>query len=114
MLKYYKDFWVKYIDFTGFASRGEFWTAVLFNSIIWAVLITVGYFVTVIAYIDFVLMLAFILPSISITFRRLRDTGRSGWNILWGFIPIVGTLFLLVFLADKTKQRKVEDESIEK
>lgn len=109
MLSHYKNYWLKYFDFTGFATRGEFWTAVLFNSLIWAALITAGYFVTVIAYIDMVLMLAFIIPSLSIFWRRMKDTGRSGWNILWILIPIVGFIFVLVFLADRTKKRSVEE-----
>ena len=30
--------------------------------------------------------------------RRLHDTGRSGWWILIGFIPVIGWLVLLVFM----------------
>ena len=27
--------------------------------------------------------------------KRLQDTGKSGWNVLWLFIPIIGALYLL-------------------
>ncbi|MCQ2378538.1 MAG: DUF805 domain-containing protein, partial [Victivallaceae bacterium] len=32
---------------------------------------------------------------------RLHDTGRSAWNILWIFFPVVGTIVLLVFFLQK-------------
>lgn len=28
--------------------------------------------------------------------RRLHDIGKSGWNSLWGFIPIFGGIYLLI------------------
>ena len=28
--------------------------------------------------------------------KRLHDTNRSGWNVLWGIIPIIGSLYLLI------------------
>lgn len=41
--------------------------------------------------------LAIIVPVISLGVRRLHDTGRSGWWVLLGFVPIVGTIVLFVF-----------------
>ena len=35
-----------------------------------------------------VVALALVLPSIAVLFRRLHDTGRSGWWQLLGIIPI--------------------------
>jgi len=32
-----------------------------------------------------------------VTIRRLHDTDRSGWNLLWGLIPLIGTIMLIVF-----------------
>jgi uncharacterized membrane protein YhaH (DUF805 family) len=31
--------------------------------------------------------------------RRLHDTGKTGWLILIGLIPIVGFIILIVFYA---------------
>ena len=28
--------------------------------------------------------------------KRLHDTNRSGWNLLWAIIPIIGVLYLLI------------------
>ena len=41
--------------------------------------------------------LAALLPSIAIAIRRLHDTGKSGWMILVGLIPLVGPIILIVF-----------------
>jgi uncharacterized membrane protein YhaH (DUF805 family) len=38
-----------------------------------------------------------IVPAIGVLVRRLHDTGRSGRWALIGFVPIVGTIVLLVF-----------------
>ncbi len=37
------------------------------------------------------------------TVRRLHDTGRSGWWVLIGFIPLVGGIILLVFMCQDSE-----------
>ncbi|MGI6231913.1 MAG: DUF805 domain-containing protein [Prevotella sp.] len=44
-----------------------------------------------------------IIPGVAVSFRRLHDIGKSGWNILWGLVPIVGP-FLLLYLTVKDSQ----------
>ena len=41
--------------------------------------------------------LAVLVPSIAVGVRRLHDTGRSGWWLLIGFIPLIGAIVLIVF-----------------
>ncbi len=41
--------------------------------------------------------LALLIPGIAVTIRRLHDTDRSGWTLLFALIPLVGALLLLVF-----------------
>lgn len=43
--------------------------------------------------------LVFFLPQLAVFVRRMHDIGKSGWNWLIGFIPIVGFIVLLVFLC---------------
>ncbi|MGR3220105.1 MAG: DUF805 domain-containing protein, partial [Candidatus Anammoxibacter sp.] len=43
--------------------------------------------------------LVLLVPSISIAARRLHDTGRTGWWQLIALIPLIGTIVLIVFLA---------------
>ena len=47
--------------------------------------------------------LAVLLPSLGVFVRRMHDTGRSGWWIFIGLIPLIGLIILIVFLAQKTK-----------
>ena len=39
----------------------------------------------------------FWLPTIALTVRRLHDVGYTGWLVLLGLIPSVGSLILLIF-----------------
>ena len=41
--------------------------------------------------------LAAIIPSIGVSIRRLHDIGRTGWWVLIGFVPLIGSIVLLVF-----------------
>jgi len=41
--------------------------------------------------------LAFFLPTLSVTVRRLHDLGKSGWMFLVALIPLVGGILLLVW-----------------
>lgn len=43
------------------------------------------------------------LPTISVTVRRLHDTGRSGWNYLWYLLPAFGFLVMLFLLVGESE-----------
>lgn len=43
--------------------------------------------------------LVVLVPSLAVWVRRLHDTGRSGWNLLWGFLPLIGIILLIVWAA---------------
>lgn len=47
--------------------------------------------------------LASMVPIITLTIRRLHDTGRSGWAYLYGFIPLVGGFILFVIVCGATR-----------
>lgn len=46
--------------------------------------------------------LALFLPSLAVMVRRFHDTGRSGWYALITFIPLVGTILMIVFLVEES------------
>ena len=98
-----------YATFSGRASRPEFWYFYLFSVIIQILLFIA---LMVLAACDApdsvgvpfmvlwtVWQLAMILPTLAVTIRRLHDTGRSGANVLLGFIPIVGPILMLIYLV---------------
>ncbi len=93
----------KYADFSGRAQRAEYWYFVLFYLLIFIGLSIVdaalGLYngIVGIGTLGCLFALAMLIPSISVTVRRLHDTGRSGWWILISLIPLVGGIILLVF-----------------
>ena len=95
----------RYAQFTGRAGRSEFWWFQLFIMIISIPLYLLSFYAgysgsqrlaLVVTGLGVVMWLAFVLPSIAATIRRLHDTDRSGWWLLLGFVPFV-SLVLLVF-----------------
>lgn len=44
------------------------------------------------------------IPSLSVASRRLHDSNHSALNLLWLIIPILGPLYLLWLLSDRSSQ----------
>lgn len=97
----------RYAKFSGRACRSEYWYLGLTTGIIGFIVgfvgvLTVGKDVTNI--IIRILQLALLLPSLAVTVRRLHDTGRSAWNLLWAFLPVIGWIVLLVFYCQGSRE----------
>ena|SRR6266498_3581511 len=43
--------------------------------------------------------LAVVVPGLAVTIRRLHDTNHSGWWVLINLVPLVGWIWLLIFLV---------------
>lgn len=105
--------WVKkclknYANFSGRASRKEFWyfylSTILFGFVA-GVLDGILYFALDIKLSLFqtIVNLALIIPTVSVTTRRLHDIGKSGWwQLLW-LLLIIGWIILIIWLATDTK-----------
>jgi len=89
----------KYTVFTGRAHRQEYAMFFIFNMIITIVIGLLEGLIGTFGVIGAIYSLAILLPSIAVSIRRLHDTNRSGWWILIGLIPLLGTIVLLVFMA---------------
>jgi len=91
-----------YANFKGRASRSEYWYFVLFS---WLILIVSGLIAPV---LQGLILLGFLIPSLAVWTRRMHDTGRAGsvaWFIL---IPLVGSIFILIWACtagEKTQNR---------
>lgn len=112
-MKWFIKAFRQYADFSGRASRQEFWMFVLFNLLLamaWALvaglltgllggsfnqesrlmfmykLIAIYYAVTAV-------------PAMAVGVRRLHDTGRSGWWMLVSLIPFAGGIWLIVLMC---------------
>ncbi|MEI7969713.1 MAG: DUF805 domain-containing protein [Betaproteobacteria bacterium] len=86
----------KYTDFSGRASRSEFWWWTLSLLLLLGGTSQMG---TVPACVAF---LGTLLPDLAVKSRRLHDTGRRGWWQLIVMVPLVGPLILLYWCAQKS------------
>lgn len=106
-LQAYAALWKNAFNFRGRATCGEYWYPQI-------VLAVPAFYVFLLGDVPVSqlshLMLAFLwasaayflialIPSISLTIRRLHDTGRSGLYVLLPLIPYIGSLILLYFLC---------------
>ncbi|HEX2856573.1 MAG TPA: DUF805 domain-containing protein [Propionibacteriaceae bacterium] len=102
--------WVQnYARFNGRAGLSEYWWTVLGQFVVVLVLdlllSTAGRSAdgstnglgVIVSILLGIWSLATIIPSLSVTVRRLHDTNRSGWTWLLGLIPLVGGIIVLVF-----------------
>ena len=89
----------RFQDFSGRASRSEFWWFHLFLFI--AVGIPTAILSQWIPYIDIVVFVIFLMPTLAVATRRLHDTNRSGWWLIFPLILFVSVLVLST-IADET------------
>ena len=100
----------KYADFSGRALRSELWWFVLFGflgGIITTIIdiMILGYSVESYGPLNLIFSVALILPSISVTARRLHDINKSGW---WQLIEltIIGILLIIIWNATEGEKKK--------
>lgn len=94
----------KYADFQGRARRSEFWWFWLFWVIVRSIAQSIDRGINngspyTGGVLTGLVSLALLLPILGVAVRRLHDTGRSGWWVLIGIIPIIGWIVLLVFFV---------------
>jgi uncharacterized membrane protein YhaH (DUF805 family) len=114
-----KDFvkaFTRYAEFTGRSDRKEFWYYVLFVVIVGCILSVLdamlfGHTTTIQSEnyyatwsfkpLSGLFSLICFIPNISVSVRRLHDTGKSGWLYLLWFVPIIGWILLLIWYCEK-------------
>jgi uncharacterized membrane protein YhaH (DUF805 family) len=106
-----------WLVYRGRASRSAYWWFILFTVIVSvafvivfvivfviapsantaavSVLITVLFVVIAVLFVIVAIYLG--LAELALLVRRLHDSGRSGWWVLIGVVPLVGAIMLLVF-----------------
>ena len=96
-----------YANFSGRASRTEFWMFVLINVVISVVLAIVEQTAGLTSepdaltgqsqgYLTPIYSLIVLIPSLAVTVRRLHDVGKSGWLILIA-LTCIGVIPLLIW-----------------
>lgn len=79
----------KYFDFSGRASRAEFWYWCLFTALCGSACLLLeleGFYV--------LYSFAVCFPGLAVAARRMHDSGHTGWNCLWIFTGI-GAFYVL-------------------
>jgi len=92
-----KSVFRNYANFSGRARRSEYWFFTLFCMIVNSCIQMIALFApeTVAIFISLAYGLGFMLPSISVSVRRLHDVGKSGW---YYFAPLF-TIPIFIVLA---------------
>ena len=57
-------------------------------------------------FLGMVYLLANLVPGLAVTIRRLHDTGKSGFWIFIGLIPLIGKIILLIMLCQDSEKGK--------
>ena len=100
----------KYFVIQGRASKSEFW----WFQLIWVV----SYLATIIFenesvtffFLGIIIIIA--IPLFAVGIRRLHDTNKSGFNVLWSFLPFIGGIVVLAFMiGDGTKGKNQYGEN---
>ena len=84
------------VTFNGRASRSAFWWFFIGAIIIDLIGAIIGNAAHAVA-IQYIIYALVAIGTVSLAVRRLHDTGKSGFWWLIGFIPIIGTITLIVF-----------------
>lgn len=103
-LNSYFDAMRRYFTFSGRSSRSQFWLYTLFL----VILVIVGLVIDDAIGSDLgqgpgafgaTIFVAHLIPSLTVTVRRLHDSDRSGFWCLVGLVPLVGSIIQLVLLC---------------
>jgi uncharacterized membrane protein YhaH (DUF805 family) len=101
-MKYFIIAFKNWNKFNGRANQSEFWYFTLFYFIVG----TIFFFIDVsflgynpmdptsIGVLQSIFGLLVLIPSLSLTVRRLHDVNKSGWNMLWS-LTIIGFFYVL-------------------
>ena len=92
----------KYVTFSGRARRSEYWFFALASQIASVVASTIDNVLGTQLF-TYIVALGLLLPSLAVGIRRLHDTGRSGWWVLIGLVPVVGFIVLIVFYVQDSQ-----------
>ena len=99
----------KYAEFTGRATRPEFWWWALFNLLVTSALavfnvVPIGDNASLGSLLSGLWSVAVLLPNLAVSVRRLRDADYAWTNLFWILLPIAGLIVLIVMWAKPTKE----------
>ena len=90
----------KFFDFSGRASKSEYWWFQLYNAIIYVLTFVFQGDLTLLFSI---LIIANIIPIWAAAVRRVHDSDKSGWMVLISAIPVIGLYVIVLLIQDGSK-----------
>lgn len=102
----YFDTMLRYFEFAGRSSRTQYWVYTLVSLLLlfgalYVDIAVLGYFrpgVSGLGPLTLFCVFIHIVPNITVTVRRLHDSGRSGWWYWICLVPFIGGFWLLVLM----------------
>ena len=102
----YFDTMLRYFEIGGRSSRRQYWMYQLTAFLLAVVAVLLDMMVDGVppsrerlGFFSLFVTIVHIVPGITVTVRRLHDSGRSGWWWLIGLIPIIGAVWHLVLMC---------------
>ena len=90
----------KFFDFSGRASKSEYWWFQLYNAIIYVLIFVFqGDLVLLLS----ILIIVNLIPVYAVGVRRIHDSDKSGWLVLISLIPLIGLYIFVLLLQDGSK-----------
>lgn len=101
-------------NFSGRASRSEFWWWILF---VWIINVILAFLINLVTPSSgdtsslgllgnvalLIVSVIFFLATLAVAVRRLHDTGRSGWWVLLYWVCCIGTIIMIVFCVQPSQ-----------
>ena len=91
-----KNCFIEYSNFTGKASRYEYWWFLLVMVLVMSIASVIH------ERLLQIVSIVFLIPFLAVGSRRLNDAGHSVWGQLFLFVPF-GQIIVLFYMAEKSK-----------
>ena len=112
MASAYRKFWDNLLNFSGTATRSEYWWPVIINYILGGIIIAIIQMIMGHPIEDIyncsdlsvntmskLIALIVWLGTLSLKFRRLHDSDHTAWWILIDLVPIIGTIWFFILMV---------------
>lgn len=99
LVEYFIKGWQRSFDYSGRSTRPEYWWFYLANFIVSLLIGVLSAFLDVFGKLLFVYFFASIFPHLSLTIRRLRDSGKAWPWIFISLVPFIGGIWLIILLC---------------
>ncbi len=91
----------KCFSFSGRSSKLEYMMFHLFNLIIMATVLTIDFLISLLVHglpygiITAIYLVFLVIPFLSATIRRMHDSGKSRWQLIFLFIPVINIIWIV-------------------